>query len=100
MMRLVPDHTAQIEHAPPIEFTFDGAVIVAHAGETVLAALLRSGIRHLRSAPGDGAPRGAFCCMGLCQECTVQVDKCRIESCRLTATTGLKVQSLGRQTDG
>lgn len=96
MIRLVPDQSGLIERTPSVEFTFDGRVVMAHKGETVLTALMQAGIRHLRDAPTDGAPRGAFCCMGLCQECLVQVDGLRIESCRQTVSGGLTVQSLRR----
>lgn len=100
MIRLVPDHSGLIKRAPLVKFHFDGRVVAGHAGETVLAALLRAGIKHLRDAPADGAPRGAFCCMGLCQECLVQVDGVSVESCRQTVFEGLNVQSLRRHLDG
>lgn len=94
MIRLVPDHSDQIRRAPTVTFTFDGQQIAGHAGETVLAALIRAGKPHLRDAPEDGAARGGFCCMGLCQECVVMVDGHHIESCRLPVRGGLNVQSL------
>ncbi|WP_120631506.1 (2Fe-2S)-binding protein [Ruegeria sp. EL01] len=100
MIRLVPDHATLINRTACVEFEFDGRVVTGHAGETVLAALMRAGIRHLRDAPTDGAPRGAFCCIGLCQECLVQIDGARIESCRQIVSGGLTVQSLGRPADG
>jgi predicted molibdopterin-dependent oxidoreductase YjgC len=94
MIRLVPDQSGQIRRSEDVSFTFDGQPVAAHAGETVLSALTRAGIVHLRDAPEDGAPRGAFCCMGLCQECTVRIDGCQIESCRVHVTDGLRVSSL------
>jgi predicted molibdopterin-dependent oxidoreductase YjgC len=100
MIQLVPNQSHLIERTPLVEFTFDGKVIAAHSGETVLSALLRAGIKNLRDAPTDGAPRGAFCCMGLCQECLVQIDGLNIESCRKTVTDGLIVRSIRRSNDG
>ncbi len=99
MIRLVPDHSDLIVRAPRVNFTFDGLSIAAHSGETVLSALIRSGILHVRDAPQDGAPRGAFCCMGLCQECLVLVDGRRIEGCRQVVSDGLSVTSLKRSPD-
>ncbi len=99
MIRLRPDQSGLITRTAPVEFTFDGQLILGHEGETVLAALLRSGETYLRDAPEDGAPRGAFCCMGLCQECVVQVDGLHIEGCRLPVSAGLSVQSLKRVND-
>ncbi len=100
MIRLVPNHADRIDRGPVVEFQFDGRRISGHAGETVLAALLRAGVKHLRNAPADTAPRGAFCCMGLCQECLVLIDGAHIESCRELVSAGLDVQTLRIATDG
>ncbi len=74
-----------------VEFMFDGCSFTAIEGQSVAAALLAAGIRHLRDAP-DGSPRGAFCFMGLCQECLVEVEGVTIEACRLRVTPGLEVR--------
>lgn len=78
-----------------IAFRFDGREVRAPAGMSVAAALLVEGIVHLRAAPADGAPRGAFCMMGVCQECVVLVDGVPVEACRLPAAAGLDVRSVG-----
>ena len=96
MIRLVPDQSAQIKRAPEVTFTFDDAVVSAHAGESLAAALIRSGHMHLRDAPEDGAPRGAFCLMGLCQECVLLLDGARVEGCRTIVQDGMAVTSLKR----
>ena len=92
MIRLVPNQSGAIQRAPRLEFLFDGQPVQAHQGETVLAALMRAGTKHLRNAPTDGSPRGAFCCMGLCQECVVLVDGTIVESCRQLVADGLVVE--------
>ena len=97
-MRLVPDHSARIKRAAPVRFTFDGTEVSAPEGETVAVALLRAGYLRLRNAPEDGAPRGQFCCMGLCQECAGIVEGQKVESCRLPVSAGLRVAS-GRAPD-
>ena len=94
MIRLVPDHSARIKRSSEVWFTFDGERLQGHEGENLVAALLRSGRIHLRDAPEDGKARGAFCLMGLCQECIVQVDGERVESCRLAVKEGLTVTSV------
>lgn len=94
MIRLIPNSANQIKRAEEICFKFDDQLIKAHKGETILVALMKNGIHHLRDAPTDGKPRGAFCCMGLCQECVVKVDGKLVESCETIATDGLIVQSL------
>ena len=96
MFQLAPNHQDDIVRAAKVSFTFDGKSFLAHEGETLAAALLRAKLLHLRDAPADGAPRGVFCCMGLCQECVVQVDGKTIESCRLPVSQGLHVSSLRR----
>lgn len=96
MIRLVPDQSAQIERAEEVLFTFDGEPVRGHAGESLAASLIRSGRLHLRDAPEDGAARGAFCLMGLCQECVVELDGERIEACHAVLRAGMAVMSLKR----
>jgi len=54
-------------------FTFDGATFAGYEGEPVAAALLAHGVRELRSSR-SGAPRGAYCFIGHCFECRVNID--------------------------
>lgn len=77
----------------PVQFRFDGRVYLAEAGDTIAAALLRAGVRQLRRAPSGGAPRGLFCCMGICQECVVEVDGIHREACRTPVTAGMVVNT-------
>lgn len=76
----------------PVRFTFDGNPVEAHAGESVAAALLAAGYRTLRESLNEHAPRGAYCWMGLCQECTVVVNDVRRPACRTECTDGLIVR--------
>jgi len=55
-----------------ITITFEGTPIAARPGETIAAALTAAGIREFRITR-DGAPRGLFCGMGVCQECLVEI---------------------------
>ncbi len=55
-------------------FRFDGQQITAYPGETIGAALLAAGIRHLRTTRVAGAPRGLLCGIGSCFDCLVTVD--------------------------
>jgi thioredoxin reductase/bacterioferritin-associated ferredoxin len=56
-----------------IPISFDGRPLAARRGESLLAALTAAGEYALRSTP-DGHARGAFCGMGVCQECLVTID--------------------------
>lgn len=96
MIAFFPGRSAQIKRAKMVQFTFDGVQVSGHAGESLVAALVRSGHLHLRDAPGDGTARGAFCLMGLCQECLVELDGRRVEGCRIELREGLLVRSLKR----
>ncbi len=78
---------------PAIRFTFDGVELPGHAGESLAAALLAQGIRRLRDGVDD-TPRGAFCLMGLCQDCLVRVDGVPVEACRTTLRDGLVAERL------
>jgi predicted molibdopterin-dependent oxidoreductase YjgC len=85
--------TAGIERSEKVAFTFNGARVTGHIGESVAAALLANGIRVLRTTRRDREARGAFCLMGTCQECIVEIDGRPIESCRATVSAGLRVTS-------
>lgn len=92
MIRLVPNQARQIKRSEKVTFTFDGTPVIGHAGESLVAALMRAGYLALRNAPNDAAPRGAFCCMGLCQECAVRIEGQIVEACRTDVTPGLIVE--------
>lgn len=56
-----------------VEIRFEGRVLEARRGESLLAALTAAGELVLRTTE-SGAERGLFCGMGVCQECLVEVD--------------------------
>lgn len=66
----------RIHDAPsrPVTVTVDGRPVEARAGDTVAAVLLAAGARATRVANASGAPRAAYCMMGVCFECLVTVD--------------------------
>ena len=81
-----------VERPTRVRLVVDGAVLEAFAGESVAAALLAAGIRTLRHSPREAAPRGMFCLMGVCQECVVEIDGRRVESCRIAVREGMEVR--------
>src|SRR5690606_18512868 len=88
---------SHISRGPKVTFRLDGVEVVAHAGETVAAALLAAGVRRLRTSPAGGT-RGMFCAMGVCQECVIeQIDANGaaqvVASCRLEVSEGLELRS-------
>jgi hypothetical protein len=60
--------------AASITLFVNGTPVAAHEGDSVFAALHAAGYLVLRRSPQAGEPRGAFCGMGLCQECRVTID--------------------------
>ncbi|MFT3780292.1 MAG: (2Fe-2S)-binding protein [Ottowia sp.] len=85
---------AAVHRGPPLRLLMDGRSVEAFAGESVAAALMAAGWRELRLSPRAGAPRGAFCLMGSCQECLVWVGACKLPSCQVPVSDGLEVESL------
>lgn len=74
-----------------VSIIVDGAAVTVPHGVSVAAALIAAGITTLRHAPRDGAPRGAFCLMGVCQECVCTIDGVRREACRAPVHAGMHV---------
>jgi D-hydroxyproline dehydrogenase subunit gamma len=72
----------------------DGEPIEAHEGEMVAAALMAAGIYRLRQSPNAGTTRGAFCLMGVCQECVMQIAGELRQSCMVSVVAGLEVKTL------
>lgn len=62
-----------LDRGQQIEFLCDGEPILAYRGESIAAALLSAGRRTLRTT-SHGQPRGIYCGMGVCWECTVTVN--------------------------
>lgn len=86
-----PPKKPQILRTPKIAFSFEGQKVEGHEGETIAAALMRTGELHLRNGLPGGAPRGVFCGMGICQECVVLVAGIRREACRTLVAAGISV---------
>jgi D-hydroxyproline dehydrogenase subunit gamma len=78
--------------ADQVSITVDGVARNVPAGRSVAAALLAIGVRRLRASPREGAARGAFCMMGVCQECLVRIDGRQRQACMVTVRPGLAVQ--------
>ena len=85
----------RIEHGvsrgSPVLLYFEGEPVSAFAGESVAVALFAAGVRRLRASPGERAPRGLFCGIGICQECVVVVEGRTVPSCLLAVRDGMRV---------
>jgi D-hydroxyproline dehydrogenase subunit gamma len=63
-----------ISRGPKIRMFVNGREVVAHEGETVMAALIAAGFRTLRTSRVHGEGRGPLCGMGVCYECLVSIN--------------------------
>jgi predicted molibdopterin-dependent oxidoreductase YjgC len=80
--------------ARPVVFTFDGEIVTGREGEALLAALLASGIRVLRTMPELGDPRGGYCLVGRCSDCQVVVDGVpSVRACMTSVRDGMVVRA-------
>ena len=77
-----------------VAFRWHEAEIRCRAGETVAVALLCAGRLDVRRSPRTGGPRGAFCMMGVCQECLVRVDGVLRQACLTPVEDGMRVESI------
>jgi aerobic-type carbon monoxide dehydrogenase small subunit (CoxS/CutS family) len=75
-----------------VTFDVDGQAMTAPDGEPLSTALAAAGLLGLRHSPRNGAPRGAFCHMGVCQECVVTVDGRTVQACLTPVRAGLAVR--------
>ncbi|MEQ9135862.1 MAG: (2Fe-2S)-binding protein [Thalassobaculum sp.] len=76
-----------------ITFLFDGEAVEAREGDTVATALLAAGAGATRTTPASGAARGAYCLMGVCFECLVEVDGVpNRQGCLVAVAEGMRVR--------
>src|SRR5215813_11204116 len=94
----MPEHAAVrisgTQRGARVTIRLDGRIIVAHEGEMVAAALMAAGVYRLRSSPNAGTARGAFCLMGVCQECLVQIGGELRQSCMVPVVAGLEIATM------
>jgi hypothetical protein len=78
-----------------IELVLDGQPIRVSARGSVAGALLEAGVAWLRSSPRTHGPRGAFCFMGVCQECAILIDGRLQQACLVTPRAGMTIERGG-----
>ncbi|MBB4845538.1 putative molibdopterin-dependent oxidoreductase YjgC [Paucibacter oligotrophus] len=77
----------------PITLHINGLALQVAADITVAAALAQAGLGATRRSE-SGQPRAAFCGMGVCQECRVQIDGIKHRLACLTAVAeGMQIVS-------
>lgn len=70
-----------------VRIRFDGDELVGRDGQTIAGVLIAAGRRSWRTA--DGAERGVFCGIGVCQDCVVTVNGLEsVRACQRAACDG------------
>ena len=93
-MRITSHPILPAEEAERVSFTWHGTSLTAHAGETIVAALLAHGIRIFGHHPKDGSPQGLFCANGQCAQCLVLADGKPVKSCMTPVIEGMHVEPI------
>lgn len=79
--------------AEQAEITLDGERLAVPAGISLAAALLIGGAVPMRASAVAGAPRAAYCMIGHCYECLVEVDgDPGVQACLTTVRAGMVVR--------
>ena len=81
----------ELESAPSVDVTWDGASLSLPEGANLAAALLAAGVDVFRHTPVSGAPRAPFCMMGACYDCLVEIDGVTRQACMLEVTEGMAI---------
>ncbi len=85
----------ETQRGQAVSITVDGVSLQAYLGETIAGALLANGQRAWRRTEG-GEPRGLFCGMGICFDCTVTVDGVsNVRACITPVVDGMVVETEG-----
>lgn len=84
---------ALVQRPEPVAIRVDGEAVMVEPGESLAVALAVHGRMVLRKSPNRGDPRGAFCMMGVCQECAVVVDGKKTTACTVSVHAGMIVET-------
>ncbi len=77
----------------PILLHVDDRAVTALAGDTLMVAMLTSGLTLRQSEFGDGA-RSGFCLMAACQDCWVWTEAgAKLRACSTLAEPGLRIST-------
>ena len=85
----------QLESTPrqAITFLWNDVEHLAQEGDTIASALLGAGVSSNRTHPVSAEPRAAFCMMGVCFECLVEVDGIpNRQACQVRLQKGMSVK--------
>ena len=77
-----------------VDLVYDGKPIQALEGDTILAALLASGVKVTHYSNKSGQPRGLFCGIGRCTDCVMIVNgEPNVRTCVTLVEEGMRVET-------
>jgi hypothetical protein len=93
MFRRRPDPGPLTTGAPTVTVSVEGRDVVVPAGASAAAAVLLAGLSAIRTTGVSGAPRAAYCMMGICFDCLAEIDGVpNRQSCMVTAAPGMTIR--------
>lgn len=97
MFKQLSDNKAEM-----LTIELDVESVTVPAGISVAAAMLYLDAAATRQTPVSGSPRAAFCMMGVCFECLMEIDGSpNRRACQVVVTAGMRVRrQLGARDNG
>ena len=78
--------------ATSVTLWIEGQAVKARAGDSVAAAVLSAGLGPSRTTPVSGSPRAAYCMMGVCFECLMEINgRANTQACMTPVEEGMQV---------
>ena len=78
--------------ADAVTIYLDGEAVIAEAGESLAAVLLRQPAAWTRTTPVSGSCRAPYCLTGVCFECLAEVDGiASVQTCLTPVKAGMRV---------
>lgn len=91
-MKIASRFLARPDSAQTLSVVIDGESVLAQPGDTVAAVMLSNSGGAMRHTD-TGSPRSAYCMMGVCFECLVEVDGCaNTQACMVTVQEGMVIK--------
>lgn len=76
-----------------VQIEFEGVQLKVPADVSLAAALLTYDLGHTRESAVNGRPGAAYCMMGVCFECLVEVDgQANCQACLIQVAEGMRVR--------
>ena len=85
----------RLKNAAPelVELNLDGQAVSVPAGISVAAALLYLDATPIRCSPVSGSPRTAYCMMGVCFDCLMEIDgQANQQACQVIVSRGMRLR--------